>query len=479
MNITRRSALKFASFVAASLSLTIATLSSGGGGSEGTGGRMTSYARITDFGSIWVNGVEFFTTTAAIKIDNVSGQPESALKAGMVVKVNGDLAANGLSGVASSVVHNTDMRGAVDAAPTATADGFAFSVHGLAVQSDCRTIIAGAAGVGLLSGGQRISVSGLRDSANNTFRASRIDVLAAGTTGSVLRGVASAVSGTSFTLGATVVNGAAATLHNLTWADIAAGTEVRVRSIANVAGGALVANTIERAEDLAGQLQVGFDAEIEGLASSVAAGQFNLNGVTVTTNAATVYVNGSAADLVNGVNVEAKGKAVTNSTFNAQTIKFAAPEAIDVQASVVAKTANSVTLISASNNVLFTVNANTLYKDSSRAKLVNFTLAQIAVGDTVLARGLVEKTGSVATRVERLRPEAGFAIKTRMFEAHDSVLVLENAIVTTNTATAFFDENGASITQAAFNARAIGLRVHARGAVSGTALTVTSVTIQK
>jgi hypothetical protein len=451
----------------------------GGGGQSGTGGRASSYGRILNFGSIWVNGVEFFTTTAAITIDNVPGQPESALKVGMVVKVNGDLAADGLSGVATSVVHNTDLRGAVDAAPSATADGFAFSVHGLAVRSDSRTIVAGAAGVGLLTSGQRISVSGLRDDSNGTLRASRIDVLLAGTTGSVLRGVASAVSGTIFNLGTTAVNGAAATLLHVTWAEIAAGTEVRVRSTANVASGALVASSIERAESLVGQLDVDFAAELEGLATSVSAGQFSLNGIAVTTNAATVYVNGTAADLVNGANVEAKGVAVTTSSFIAATIKFAAPEAIDLQASIVAKTADGLTLLATGNGVRFTVNANTEFKDSSRAKLSNFSLAKIALGDTLRVRGLIEKTGSVATRVERMRPEAGFDFKTRMFEALTGALVLENAIVSTDAATLYFDETGVAITQAAFISRAVGLRVHTRGTVNGNVLTATSVEIKQ
>jgi Domain of unknown function (DUF5666) len=468
-------AKKTRQFIAAFGLATFAVLSFGGGGIGGTGGRMTSYAAISDFGSIWVNGVEFFTTTAAITIDNVSGQPESALKAGMVVKVNGDLAANGLSGVATSVVHNTDLRGAVDAAPTATADGFAFTVHGLGVHSDSRTIIAGATGVGLLGAGQRVSVSGLRDDTSGTMRASRIDVLPAGATGSVLRGVASAVSGTSFNLGATVINGASATLHYVTWAEIAAGAEVRVRSTANVAGNALVANAIERAESLVGQLDVGYAAEFEGLAANVAPGQFTLNGITFTTNAATVYQNGSAADLVNGAKVVAKGTAVTNARASAAVIRFATAEAIDATANVVSKTATSVTLLSVGNNVVFTVNAATTYKDSSNARLSNFSLANVAVGDTLKVRGVVQNANSLATRLERLKPAGGFELKTRLFEAQNGALVLENAIVSTNAATLYLDVNGAPITQAAFMARAIGLRVRAVGTVNGNVLTATLV----
>jgi Domain of unknown function (DUF5666) len=460
------------------LCMLLAAVSFGGGGETGTGGRMTSFARITDFGSIWVNGVEFFTTSAAITIDNVPQQPESALKAGMVVKVQGDLASNKLSGIATSVLHNTDLRGAVDVSPSATAQGFTFTVHGLQVRTDGRTIVAGSPGAGLIAAAQRVSVSGLRDGADGSLRASRIDVLSA-STGTVLRGTALSISGTSFTLGATNVNAAGAALRFITWADIAAGVEIRVRSAANVASNTLVADEIERAESLAGNLVSSNEVEVEGLvAGANSSGQFMLNGVNVTTSGATVYENGTSADLVNGTSVEVKGVASGVASVNAERVKFSSPEAIDVQASVVSKTANSITLLSAGNNVVFTMNATTLYKDSSRAKLSNFTFAQIAVGDTVLARGTVANSGTVAARIERMRPEAGFAIKTRMFEATSGALVLDNAIVSTNAATLYFDTNAAAMSKAAFMARAIGLRIQARGAVNGNSLTASSVTIQ-
>jgi Domain of unknown function (DUF5666) len=457
---------------------TITAISIGGVGQGGTGGRASSYGRILNFGSIWVNGVEFFTTTAAITIDNVPGQLEAALKAGMVVKVNGDLAADGLSGVATSVVHNTDLRGAVDAAPTAIADGFAFSVHGLAVRSDSRTIIAGAAGVGLLGSGQRISVSGLRDGSNGTLRASRIDLLAPGATGSVLRGTASAVSGTSFTLGATMVNAAGATLHDVTLAEITAGAEIRVRGTANVAGNALVANVVERAESLVGNLFTGFEAEIEGLVTGASTGQFMLNGVSVSVTAATVFENGTAADLVNGANVEAKGIATGASSLNAVTIKFPHPEAIEVQATVSAKSGNTITLISADNGVAFTIDAATEFRDSSNAKLRKFSLANLAVGDRVIARGDILKAGTLATRIERTRPATGFAIKTRVFEANGNALVLDDTLVATNAATVYENESGQVISAADFFSRAIGLRVHVRGATNGDVLMATSAEIK-
>ncbi len=474
MQTMRPSLLKFLLAIAISL---ITAISIGGVGQGGTGGRAASFGRIIDFGSIWVNGVEFFTDSASITIDNIPGQPESALKAGMVVKVNGDLAPDALSGVATSVVHNTDLRGAVDASPAVTSDGYAFSVHGLAVRSDSRTIIAGAASVGLLTSGQRIIVSGLSESAGGALRASRIDVLPVGASGSVLRGVASAVSGMRFNLGAAAVDGTTASLHFVTWAEIASGAEVRVRSVANVAGGVLIANTIERAESLAGQLQVGFEAEVEGVASSVAAGQFTLNGVSVATSAVTVFENGNAADLVNGASIEVKGRALTASSISAQRIKFASPEAIDALAKVVSKTATSLTLFSAANNVVFTVNAATTYKDSSNARISNFTVGQIAVGDTLKARGLVRNGSSVATRIERIKPAADFTLKTRMFEAQSGALVLENAIISTNAATLYVDVNGVAMSQAAFLSRAIGLRVDARGTVNGNVLMATSVAI--
>ncbi|HRE15372.1 MAG TPA: DUF5666 domain-containing protein, partial [Usitatibacteraceae bacterium] len=70
----------------------------GGGGVTGTG--YVAWGRVADFGSVFVNGIEFFTTAADIRIDGAGGQAESRLRVGMAVRVDGTLDADGRTGQA-------------------------------------------------------------------------------------------------------------------------------------------------------------------------------------------------------------------------------------------------------------------------------------------------------------------------------------------------------------------------------------------
>jgi len=62
----------------------------GGTGGGGIGGTGVAYGTITDFGSVWVNGVEYNSGNATIRIDDTV-HPESDLRRGMVVRVDGSI----------------------------------------------------------------------------------------------------------------------------------------------------------------------------------------------------------------------------------------------------------------------------------------------------------------------------------------------------------------------------------------------------
>ena len=91
-------------------------LTYGGGGQSGSG---RAFGEITAFGSIFVNGIEYSTTTATITINGVV-QPvgdQSALKVGMAVLVDGTVNPDGLTGTATTVDFLGDLEGTIDAAP--------------------------------------------------------------------------------------------------------------------------------------------------------------------------------------------------------------------------------------------------------------------------------------------------------------------------------------------------------------------------
>jgi hypothetical protein len=68
-------------------------------------GTVISQGAIDSFGSIFVNGVEWQTTSAQVEIDGVM-RPAPDLRVGMVVRVQGDFDAGGATGSAFEVVYD-------------------------------------------------------------------------------------------------------------------------------------------------------------------------------------------------------------------------------------------------------------------------------------------------------------------------------------------------------------------------------------
>ncbi len=124
-----------------------------GGGVSGTG---ISAGAITDFGSIFVNGVEFDTTGATITKDgNVVS--ESDLRKGMVVTVRGSI--SGTSGTVTSVAAEDVVKGPVQ---SVAADGLSMVVLGQTVLVDNTTIIDNSIGSSItaLTPGDLVEIHG-------------------------------------------------------------------------------------------------------------------------------------------------------------------------------------------------------------------------------------------------------------------------------------------------------------------------------
>jgi len=112
----------------------------GGGGATGTGGpAYSAFGMLSDFGSIFVNGIEFFTDKASITINGVPNRPESDLRIGMVLSVHGSIDGSGKTGNATTVDYHADALGMVDVAPVQGDTGGSFGVLGQTIATDART----------------------------------------------------------------------------------------------------------------------------------------------------------------------------------------------------------------------------------------------------------------------------------------------------------------------------------------------------
>ena len=159
--------------VLAGFGLSCSSSSSDSGGMSGTG---ISQGSINSFGSIFVNGVEWDVSDARIELDGVVAN-ESALRVGMVVRVEGDRSDDGLSGDAQSVEFDDSIEGPIQSDPVETVPGLekTFSVLGttIVMRVDQTSFDDGASFAGLVMD-DVVEVSGFVDAAG-AVHATRIE----------------------------------------------------------------------------------------------------------------------------------------------------------------------------------------------------------------------------------------------------------------------------------------------------------------
>ncbi len=221
------------------------------GGMSGTG---ISQGSISAFGSIFVNGVEWDVSGATIEIDGVPAL-ESDLRVGMVVRVDGDFAAAGLTGTATSVRFDDAVEGPIEATPVETIPGSrkTFSVLGTNIEVDVvRTLFGGGASYANLAADDVVEVSGFADELG-VIQATRVEAKGAfpGNSSVELRGVVSNLVKQSdgsgiFDLGPIVVRYLATTsFDDVTRDSLAADDLVEVRGLLRLSGTEVDATELE------------------------------------------------------------------------------------------------------------------------------------------------------------------------------------------------------------------------------------------
>jgi len=74
----------------------------------------TTVGQITGFGSVYVNGVEYETDGASYDVDDMPGSGDSDLAVGMIVKIQGSVNPDGVTGKADSISYDDDIEGIVE-----------------------------------------------------------------------------------------------------------------------------------------------------------------------------------------------------------------------------------------------------------------------------------------------------------------------------------------------------------------------------
>ncbi len=309
--------------LAAALSLTTVLVACGGGGGTdiaGIGGSgFVSSGTITGFGSIFVNGVKFETIRSSFDIEGTQGTQDD-LAIGMVVKVNGTINPDGVTGTATEIIFDDDLQGPVAnfnlAADRLTAT---FTVMGINVQVDKKTTYFDPDNGGITIDtidGKMVELSGFFDG-TGTLIASRIEnKTGSGDDNVELKGVITELIGSSFKLqGITVDTTLTTVLKDLPNNLLANNIQVEVKGIFD--GSKIIASEIESEEFEYGDSG---EFEMEGFITDFADNQFKINGITVKFNN-TTQMEPSTIQLANNLQIEVEGQLV-NGVLIATEIKL-------------------------------------------------------------------------------------------------------------------------------------------------------------
>ena len=313
----------------------------GGGGTSSAGGTVGTAVVATGTmtkGSVIVNGVRFEDTLANITADDT---PKTAafLQTGMTVKVKGRRNDDGVTGTATEIEVENEVRGTV-----ANKGVDSFTVLGQSVFVDGGTVFANVANFAALNNGDTVEVHGSRDS-TGAIRATRVEKNP-GTAGDELKGVVANKTGT--TSGTFTITGSSTTFtyDNTSTAlpngMFAVGDLVEV----HLSGTAATRVEIEDLEDDKFNPAQGQEFEVEGYVTAFTAtpGTFQVGGQAVQTTSSTRYEGGLSTDLANDVKVEAEGHFRTSdSTLVADKIKF--KDAVRFETNVESKDADSLNVL--------------------------------------------------------------------------------------------------------------------------------------
>jgi len=385
----------------------------GGGGSAGggIGGTGKAVGAISAFGSIFVDGVEFETGTAVVKIDDSPGS-ESDLKLGMLVVVEGEFNDDGSTGTAATVTFDDVVQGPVTSAVNTTTRSF--EVMGQVVIYTTGTVFEASGGGALLptdiEEGNVVEVSGQFDSSGQV-RATRVERKAlVFTPGDVLevKGLVAnldTAAGT-FDIGALSVNysAIATSFDNGTIDDLADGARVEVKGDDDPADG-LDADRIEfESADFGSE---GDLLRLEGYVTNLSpvVGDFEVDGLPVVTSGSTEWRGGytQLSDVLLDDRVEVDGTLQDQGgtlVLAAREVERDLEDNFRIEAPILS--------IDGASNILSAVNVDVAYSDTNSVTRfedkggVNSEPDDLAPGDWVRIEGVVSGNGDVfATRIEQ------------------------------------------------------------------------------
>jgi hypothetical protein len=431
---------------------------------------------ITGFGSVYVDGVRYETTSASVTMDDETAT-QAQLKVGQYVEVKGH--AHGDAHHADVIRYHNVLEGPITSIDTVASS---FVAMGQTVRVSLDTSLGDdiqPASIEGLAVGDVVEVSGIVP-ATGAIDATRVDIMADGGPFDVTGYVANLSEDTHrFSINDLVVDYSGANMDDFATGDPSAGDLVLVKGSTFDPDGAFAATRVELRSDDWLMPGPGDLVDVEGtIVEFESPTAFKVGGWAITTTQATTYEHGTAANLANGVMVKVKGTADANGVLVATRICFEQVNTIRIVAQVDGLTTDgSMELL----GLAVATDDATRYEDMSQLDQRDFGFEDLTGGTWVDVRGYEEPAGSgtvLATRVVRIDPADAVSLRGPFGEPLRPDFHILSVLVRTTDQTRFRLEGNIVLTLDQFFTAAEGQMVEAWGSWSGTALTADRVEIK-
>ena len=422
--------------LAACLALVACGSSGGGGGqSAGVGGTGIAVGKITQFGSIYVNGDRYKTKNSRFIVDGNTNASQDDLEIGMVVRVKFKTANGKPTGEAIEVFYDDEVQGPIDSAPVEVPGSGGtqktFTVFGLTITVDEVGTIFEDTSFDTLAANDVVEISGFR-TGPDAITATYVEWKETLTTGSEveIRGnIENLVAGPLPTFEIrgidiiTDINTEIEVPGGMLENDLFVEVEGTVTSLTPLT---ILAEEIEFEEEGFGENVD--DVSLQGLISDyVDIGDFKVNGLPVDASGAVLEPANAAALLENGVEVEVEGD-IVGGVLIADELELregdselrAFVNTVDVGDSSFTV---SYPVLSAPFDVVIRVDGQTVFEDETGAVPATppFSLDDLNPGgvDFVRIEGR-EVNGEVVADTVKRRSDADDSLKLEGFvDAHD------------------------------------------------------------
>jgi len=457
--------------------LIIASLSACGGGGGGSDNNDSTAAKlsngeITNFGSVFVNGVEYNTDTAVFIVDDfvVGGVDTDNFNIGMRVKVKGSVNPDGVTGIATSVEFDDLLEGPVNGAASEDADGLINTLTVLGIP-----VLVDKDGTSFLNtsyddlattspDGKVLKISGFFDASNQlhaVFIEKKTDTFTAPADEVELKGVITAIGANTFELNysgnATVtVNTNIGTDLTELPGGVVQGTYVEVEgTIPDKATATITANKIEFEDNEFGG--DGQDIEFEGIVTRfVSLSDFDVEGVTVNAGTA-VTIPANITTLIVGDKVEVEGTTVGTVIQAVKLKKRSGRYKIHALVSAVTTTSFSLEPVSGGNTITVTVDTSTEMEDKVGVLGSSYGIGNVDIGHFLQVRGFADGDPATARSIlaTRVRRESVDDVilegVIQSFTANTDVTVLGVAFPVVTATTEYQDQNNDPIIESLFD----------------------------